>query len=98
LNTSLAALIHVLYVPYQVPDLLRRTPTDLIAVDSLALQWHEQSVLTPPLCMAGAPQLTTHTRMSYNLVCALITDAWLIAFIMAEEEAVLWLVSSIIFP
>lgn len=54
--------------PLQVPDLLRRTPTDAIAVDGVALQWHEQSVLTPPLCMAGAPQLTAHTRMSYNLV------------------------------
>ena len=52
----------------QVPDLLRRTPTDILAVDGPALQWHEQSVLTPPLCIAGAPHLTAHTRISYALV------------------------------
>ena len=43
-------------------------------VDASALLWHEQSVLTPPLCMAGAPHLSTHIRMSYNQV--LLSPPW----------------------
>jgi hypothetical protein len=49
-----------------IPDLLRRSPTDSLVVDANALLWHEQSVLTPPLCVAGAPGLMIHTRLSYN--------------------------------